>query len=73
MLQIIMSSQINSSLLLQHPLHINSLIQGMSYVIIIVTAKCCSDLTLLCIDNKHFNLQYHAVVIFIPEFGGKTD
>ena len=38
----------------------------------IVTAKCCSDLTLLCIDNQHLFLQHH-VAIFIPFSGGKTD
>ena len=36
------------------------------------TAKCCSDLTLLCIDNQHLFLQHHAA-IFIPMSGGKTD
>ena len=38
----------------------------------LVTAKLCSDLTLLCIDNQHFFLQHHAA-IFIPMSGGKTD
>ena len=38
----------------------------------LVNAKCCSDLTLLCIDNQHLFLQYHAA-IFIPLSGGKTD
>ena len=38
----------------------------------LVTAKHCLDLTLLCIDNQHLYLQYHAV-IFIPMSGGKTD
>ena len=38
----------------------------------VVTAKCCSDLTLLCIDNQHLFLQCHAA-IFIPLSGGKTD
>ena len=38
----------------------------------LVTAKCCSDLTLLCIDNKHHFLQHHGA-IFIPLSGGKTD
>ena len=37
-----------------------------------VTAKCCSEFTLLCIDNQHLFLQHHAA-IFIPLFGGKTD
>ena len=36
------------------------------------TVKCCSDLTLLCIDNQHLFLQHHAA-IFIPLPGGKTD
>ena len=38
----------------------------------LVTAKCCSDLTLLCIDNQHLFLQCN-VAIFIPMSGGKTD
>ena len=38
----------------------------------LVTAKCCSDLTLLCVDNQHLFLQCNAA-IFIPLFGGKTD
>ena len=38
----------------------------------LVIAKCCSDLTLLCIDNQHLFLQHYAV-IFIPMSGGKTD
>ena len=38
----------------------------------LVTAKHCSDLTLLCIDNWHLFLQHHAA-IFIPLSGGKTD
>ena len=38
----------------------------------LVTAKHCSDLTLLCIDNQHLFLQHHAA-IFIPMSGGKTD
>ena len=37
-----------------------------------VTVKCCSDLSLLCIDNQHHFLQCHAA-IFIPMSGGKTD
>ena len=36
------------------------------------TAKLCSDLTLLCIDNQHHFLQHHTA-IFIPMSGGKTD
>ena len=38
----------------------------------LVTAKCCSDLTLLCVDNQHLFLQSNAA-IFIPLSGGKTD
>ena len=38
----------------------------------LVTAKCCSDLTLLCINNQHLFLQHNAA-IFIPLSGGKTD
>ena len=38
----------------------------------LVTAKHCSDLTLLCVDNKHLFLQ-HNDAIFIPMSGGKTD
>ena len=38
----------------------------------LVTAKHCSDLTLLCVDNQHLFLQHHAA-IFIPLSGGKTD
>ena len=36
------------------------------------TAKNCSDLTLLCIDNQHLFLQ-HSAAIFIPMSVGKTD
>ena len=36
------------------------------------TAKCCSDLTLLCIDNQHLFLQ-HCAAIFIPISSGKMD
>ena len=38
----------------------------------LVTAKHCSDLTLLCVDNQHLFLQHH-VAIFVPLSGGKTD
>ena len=38
----------------------------------LVAVKCCSDLTLLCIDNQNLFLQCHAA-IFIPMSGGKTD
>ena len=37
-----------------------------------VTAKHCSDLTLLYIDNQHLFLQCNAA-IFIPMSGGKMD
>ena len=36
----------------------------------LVTAKHCSDLTILYIDNQHIFLQQHAA-IFIPFSGGK--
>ena len=42
------------------------------YLLALVTAKCCSDLTLLHIGNQHLFLQHHAA-IFIPMSGGKTD
>ena len=38
----------------------------------LVTAKCCFDLALLCVDNQHLFLQHNAA-IFIPLSGGKTD
>ena len=38
----------------------------------LVTAKHCSDLTLLCVDNQHLFLQRNAA-IFVPLSGGKTD
>ena len=38
----------------------------------LVTAKHCSDSTLLCINNQHHFLQCNAA-IFIPMSGGKTD
>ena len=38
----------------------------------LVTAKHCSDLTLLCVDNQHLFLQCNAA-IFVPLSGGKTD
>ena len=41
-------------------------------LVTLVTAKHCSDLTLLCIDNQHLFLQRNAA-IFIPMSGGKTD
>ena len=42
-----------------------------STLLALVTAKCCSDLTLLCIFNQHLFLQ-HPAAIFIPLSGGKT-
>ena len=41
-------------------------------LLVLVTAKHCSDLTLLCVDNQHLFLQCNAA-IFIPMSGGKTD
>ena len=38
----------------------------------LVTAKRCSDLTLLCVDNQHLFLQHNAA-IFVPLSSGKTD
>ena len=38
----------------------------------LVTAKYCSDLTLLCADNQHLFLLHNAA-IFVPLSGGKTD
>ena len=38
----------------------------------LITAKCCSHLTLLCVDNQHLFLQHNAA-IFVPLSGGKTD
>ena len=38
----------------------------------LVTAKHCSDLTLLCVDMQHLFLQCN-VAIFVPLSGGKTD
>ena len=38
----------------------------------LVTAKHCSDLTLLCVGNQHRFLQCNSA-IFIPMSGGKTD
>ena len=36
----------------------------------LVTAKQCSDLTLLCVDNQHLFLQHHAA-IFVPLSGAR--
>ena len=41
-------------------------------ILALVTTKCCSHLTLLCVDNQHLFLQHNAP-IFIPLSGGKTD
>ena len=41
-------------------------------ILTLVTAKCCSDLTLLCIYSWHVFLQ-HQAAIFISISGGKTD
>ena len=41
-------------------------------VLTLVTVKCCSDLTLFCIDNQHLFLRHHAAIC-IPLSGGKTD
>ena len=38
----------------------------------LVTAKCFSHLTFLCINNLHLFIQHHAAV-FIPSSSGKTD
>ena len=38
----------------------------------IVTAKLCSDLTLLCIDNQPLFVNHHDA-IFIPVSGGQMD
>ena len=38
----------------------------------LVTAKHCSDLTLLCVDNQHLFLQHNAAS-FVPLSGGKTE
>ena len=41
-------------------------------ILVLVTAKCCSDLILLLVDNQHLFLQHHAAV-FILASGGKMD
>ena len=38
----------------------------------LVTAKHCSYLTFLCVDNQHPFLQHHAAIL-VPLSGGKTD
>ena len=56
-------------LYLQHPPSCKHF--GTASLLALVTVKCCSHLTLLCIDNQHLFLQHHAA-IFIPISGGKT-
>ena len=46
-------------------LHVNSLIYGMSYVILNITVKCCSDLTLLCIAIQHFFFSIMLMFLFL--------
>ena len=41
-------------------------------LLLLVTAKHCSDLTLLCIDNEYHFLQHYAA-IFIPVSDVKTE
>ena len=36
----------------------------------LVTAKCCFDLSFLCVDNQHLFLQ-HCAAIFVPASGGR--
>ena len=38
----------------------------------LVTVNCCSDLTLLCMDNQHLFLQHHAAIFNLMS-DGKTD
>ena len=45
---------------------------GRLLLLALVTAKCCSDLILLCFDNQHLFLQHHAP-IFTPVSGWKMD
>ena len=42
----------------------------MATVLVLITAKHCSDLTLMCIDNQHLFLQ---PLDCVPASGGKTD
>ena len=44
----------------------------MANLLALLTAKHCSDIILLCIDNQHLFLQYNSA-IFIPASGGKMD
>ena len=44
----------------------------MATLLALITAKHCSYLILLCIENWHPFFQCHATV-FIPAFHGKTD
>ena len=41
-----------------------------AFLLALVTAKHCSGLLLLCVDNQHLFLQHHAAV-FIPISGSK--
>ena len=52
--------------------HLFKLAWKTATLLALVTAKCCSDVPLLCIDNQHLFLQCNAA-IFIPMSGGKTD
>ena len=45
---------------------------GKATLLVLVPAKHCSDLTLLCIDNHHMFLQHH-VAIVVTASGGKVD
>ena len=60
--------RVGHPLLLSLPLRL----LGRLLLIALVTVKCCSDLTLLYVDNQHLFLQHHAEG-FIPLSGGKTD
>ena len=41
-------------------------------ILAFVMVKCCSDLTLLHINNQHIFIQYHAAIC-IPESDGEID
>ena len=45
----------------------------MSNVILIVTAKFCSDLSLLSIDHHHFFLQHQAAVFILASGSKRVD
>ena len=58
-----------------HPLLFSLLLNLLGRLLLLlalVSAKHCSDFTLLCIDNQHLFLQHYAAV-FIPISGGKVD